>query len=109
MNLSLLVLVPLITAVAVLFCRSLPAIRWVSLIGVKVQLLLCFVLLALYWKERAAGNGAAMLFEYRYAWFPALNIWYHVGVDGIFHCYGTFDCVCNGCGHTGVLEGGEDG
>jgi NADH-quinone oxidoreductase subunit M len=24
-----------------------------------------------------------MLFEYRHAWFPALNIWYHVGVDGI--------------------------
>ena len=83
MNLSLLVLVPLITAVAVLFCRNPGTIRWVSLVGVKVQLLLCFVVLALYWKERAAGNGAALLFEYRYAWFPALNIWYHVGVDGI--------------------------
>jgi NADH-quinone oxidoreductase subunit M len=83
MNLSLLVLVPLITAVAVLFCRGLNGIRWVSLAGATVQLLLSFGLLALYWKERAAGNGTAMLFEYRHAWFPSLNIWYHVGVDGI--------------------------
>jgi len=83
MNLSLLVLVPLITAVAVVFCKGLNGIRWVSLVGATVQLLLSFGLLALYWKERAAGNGAAFLFEYRHAWFPSWNIWYHVGVDGI--------------------------
>jgi NADH-quinone oxidoreductase subunit M len=83
MNLSLLVLVPLITALAVLFCRGLNGARWVSLAGASVQLLLSFGLLALYWKERAAGNNAAMLFEQRHAWFPPLNIWYHVGVDGI--------------------------
>ncbi|HWK04447.1 MAG TPA: NADH-quinone oxidoreductase subunit M [Puia sp.] len=83
MNLSFLVLVPLITAVAVLFCRGLNGIRWVSLAGATVQLLLSFGLLALYWRERAAGNGTAMLFEYRHAWFPSLNIWYHLGVDGI--------------------------
>ena len=83
MNLSLLVLMPLITAVAVLFCSRLSGIRWVSLAGATVQLLLSLGLLALYWKERAAGNGAAMLFEYRLAWFPSLNIGYHVGVDGI--------------------------
>src|SRR6202000_175267 len=83
MNLSLLVLVPLITAVAVLFCSSLGRARWVSAAGVSVQLVLAFVLLGLYWKERDGGNNATMLFEFRYAWFPALNIWYHVGVDGI--------------------------
>ena len=83
MNLSLLVLMPLITAVAVLFCSRLNGIRWVSLAGATVQLLMSLGLLALYWRERAAGNGAAMLFEYRHAWFPSLNIWYHVGVDGI--------------------------
>jgi NADH-quinone oxidoreductase subunit M len=83
MNLSLLVLVPLITAVAVLFCRGLNGIRWISLAGGTVQLLLSFGLLTLYWRERAAGNGAAMLFESRHAWFRSLNIWYHVGVDGI--------------------------
>jgi NADH-quinone oxidoreductase subunit M len=83
MNLSLLILLPLITAVAVLFCRGLSRVRWVSLVGVTVQFLLAFVLLALYWKERAGGNDAAMLFEGRHVWFAPLNIWYHVGVDGI--------------------------
>jgi len=83
MNLSLLVLVPLIAAVAVLFCRRLNSIRWVSLAGATVQLLLSFALLASYWKERTAGNPATMLFEYRHSWFASLNIGYHVGVDGL--------------------------
>ena len=82
MNLSLLVLVPLITAVAVLFCKGLNGVRWVSLTGATVQLLLSSGLLALYWKERAAGH-TGMLFESRHAWFASLNIWYHAGVDGI--------------------------
>jgi NADH-quinone oxidoreductase subunit M len=83
MKLSLLIILTLITVVAVLFCRSLSGIRWISFTGVVVQLLLAFLLLALYWKARAGGNHAAMLFEGRHAWFPALNIWYDVGVDGI--------------------------
>lgn len=83
MNLSLLVLAPLITAVAVLFCRGRSSIRWVSLAGVTVQLGLAIALLALYWKERAAGNDSAMLFETRHTWFQAWNLEYHLGVDGI--------------------------
>jgi NADH-quinone oxidoreductase subunit M len=83
MNLSLLILLPLITAIAVAFCKGERGIRWVSLAGATVQLLLGVGLLALYWKERAAGNSAAMLFEWRHEWFPSWNIWYHVGVDGI--------------------------
>ena len=83
MNLSFLVVVPLITAIAVVLCKGPSQVRWVSFAGASVQLLLSFVLLGLYWKERAAGNGAVMLFEYRHAWFTPLNIEYHVGVDGI--------------------------
>ena len=83
MNLSLLVLVPLITAVAVLFCRGLNGVRWVSFVGVTVQLGLAIALLALFCRERGSGNDASMLFESRHAWFPALNISYHLGVDGI--------------------------
>ena len=83
MNLTLLVFVPLITAVAVLFCRGLNRIRWVSLAGTTVQLLLSFGLLALYWNERVTGHAHPQLFEYRHAWFASLNIGYHVGVDGL--------------------------
>lgn len=83
MNLSFLIAVPLITAVALLLCGGERSVRRVSLAGVTVQMVLAFTLLVLYWRERAAGNTAAMLFPSRHAWFPALNIWYSVGVDGI--------------------------
>ncbi len=83
MNLSLLVLAPLVTVIAVLFCQRASAVRWVSLTGASVQMLLAFVLLVLYWKERSAGNAAVMLFEYRHAWFAPLHIEFYVGVDGI--------------------------
>jgi len=83
MNLSLLIIAPLVTAVAVLFCRGLSGIRWVSLAGVTVQLALSLVLAVLYEKERGAGESAHWLFQYWHAWFIPLNIAYHVGVDGL--------------------------
>jgi NADH-quinone oxidoreductase subunit M len=83
MNLSLLIIVPLLTAIAVLLCNGLKQVRTISFIGATAQLILSFVLLALYWKERAAGNTAAMLFEFSYAWYTPLHINYHIGVDGI--------------------------
>jgi NADH-quinone oxidoreductase subunit M len=88
MNLSLLVIIPLITVVLLLFARGQNGVRRIALAGVTIQLVLSFVLLALYWRERGAGgiaggNAAPFLFEYRHGWFSALNINYHVGVDGI--------------------------
>jgi NADH-quinone oxidoreductase subunit M len=83
MNLSLLIILPLLTAIAILLCNGLKQVRTVSFIGAAAQLLLSFVLLALYWKERAAGNAAPMLFEFNYAWYTPLHINYHIGVDGI--------------------------
>ena len=98
MNLSLLVIVPLITTVLLLFARGQNGVRRIALAGVTVQLVLSFVLLVLYWQERAAGGTAAgdaavgytrageasvFLFQYRHAWFSALHIDYYVGVDGI--------------------------
>jgi NADH-quinone oxidoreductase subunit M len=83
MNLSLLVFVPLITAIAVLFCKGARQARVMALAGAVVQILLAFVLLSLYRDERLAGNKALMLFESDRTWFTPLNIHYHVGVDGI--------------------------
>ena len=83
MNLSLLVIVPLITAFALLFCKGLKQVRAVSFIGALVQMVLAVVLLVLYWKERAAGDTSLMLFQSNYTWFSNLNINYHIGVDGI--------------------------
>src|SRR5438477_8888482 len=83
MNLSLLILIPALTAVAVLFCKGLKQVRTVALFGSVVQAVLVAILLFSYWTERSAGNTAQMLFESRFTWFAPLNIEYFVGVDGI--------------------------
>ncbi len=83
MNLSLLILLPLITAVAVLLMRNSNLVKWVSLAGATLQLILAIVLLVLFNQQRQQGNAAQMLFETQYNWFPSWNISYHLGVDGI--------------------------
>ncbi len=83
MNLSLLILIPLLTGIAILFCKGLKQVRSVALIGSVVQLVTTFFLLFVYWQERVTGNNTQMLFEYSRTWFAPLNINYHVGVDGI--------------------------
>ena len=83
MNLSLLILLPLLTAVAILLVRKLALVKWIALIGSAAQLFLAFALLIIYRNEIAAGNTPAMLFEQTYYWFPAWHINFHIGVDGI--------------------------
>src|ERR1035437_3602913 len=82
-NLTLLIVVPLLTALAVLLCRSDKQVRLTAFIGSIVQLSLTSTIMFSYMAERAAGNVSQMLFESRYTWFKALNIEYYVGVDGI--------------------------
>ena len=83
MNLSLLILLPLLTAIAILLLRNTNLVKWVALSGAMLQFVLAVVLLLVYNNERAAGNTAQMLFELQYNWFPAWNISFHLGVDGI--------------------------
>src|SRR5687767_7390098 len=83
MNLSLLILVPLLTALVLLLAKGLKQVRTVALIGSSAQLILCFGLLYFYQQARAKGNTANFLFEDNYTWYAALGINYHVGVDGI--------------------------
>src|SRR5262245_49000590 len=83
MNLSLLVILPLLTSLAIIPLKGLKQVRAVSLVSSSLQLVLSFVLLYFYWGERSAGNTAAMLFESNYTWYAPLHINYHVGVDGI--------------------------
>lgn len=82
MNLSLLLLLPLITAIAVLLAKD-KQIKWIAFTGAAIQLLLSITVLVLFQQERAAGNTAAMLFEHSYTWFAPLHINYHIGIDGI--------------------------
>ncbi len=83
MSLSLLIILPLLTSIAVLFCRADKQVKMVAFAGSLAQLGLVISLLFQYTKERASGNKTQMLFESSYTWFKPLNINYHIGVDGI--------------------------
>lgn len=83
MTLNLLLILPLITALALLLGRGLRSIRVIAAAGAFLQIVLGFVLLFFYQKERAAGNTAVMLFGEDHIWYAPLHIHYHTGVDGI--------------------------
>src|SRR6476620_11504875 len=82
MNLSFLIIVPLLTAIGVLFCKGPKQVKTLSLAGSIVQLALSLFLLTEYWQLRTLSSSP-MLFENSYTWFRSLGINYHVGVDGI--------------------------
>jgi len=83
MNLTVLLLIPVLTALAVLLVRNANQARWTALLGSAVQFVLAFVLLWKFYEERKNGSGSQFLFEQQYNWFQAWNIGFHLGVDGI--------------------------
>lgn len=83
MNLLLLIIIPLLTAFAVLLCRNAQQVRWVSLVGSVLQLILSFILLFAYRNEQTADSTAQMLFEQNFVLVRSWNIYFHIGVDGI--------------------------
>src|ERR1043165_4476300 len=82
MNLTLLIIVPFLTALSILFCKGLKQFRQLSLLGAVIQLSLSLFLLTQYWQLRSTTTSQ-MLFESSYTWFKPLGINFHVGVDGI--------------------------
>lgn len=83
MNLSLFVLIPLLTLTGILICKNYKQVRLTAAIGMGLQLLFALILLILFVLQRKAGITDEMLFYRSYIWFPSLNITYTVGVDGI--------------------------
>jgi NADH:ubiquinone oxidoreductase subunit 4 (subunit M) len=63
MNLTLLILIPFITAILILLVKGLQQIRIISLAGAVAQLGLASWLLKLFLTERATGNKVTYLFE----------------------------------------------
>ena len=82
-NLSILLIIPLITAIVVLLCNKPAQVRWVALSGAGIQLAYSSVIMYDFITQRASGNMVQMLYQSRYSWFERLNIEYYVGVDGI--------------------------
>jgi NADH-quinone oxidoreductase subunit M len=81
--LSLLVIIPLLTIVAILFCKSLLQTKIVAATGMTIQLLHSLYVVFAYLKERSSGNLSEMVFMKDYTWFETWNIHYTIGVDGI--------------------------
>ncbi len=80
MNLLLLILIPLVTAIAILLMPGKTQVRWVALLGSVVQL---FASLSLYTAFKSTKGAAQFAFEKQYNWFPDWGISFHFGVDGI--------------------------
>lgn len=83
MNLSLLIILPLITSLGILLAKNTKQVRIIALLGATAQLILGLVLLYFYQQARKSGNTDPFLFEQNYTWYASLNINYHTGVDGI--------------------------
>lgn len=83
MNLTLLLLVPLSTALGIILLRDVKHIRLMAAIGSICQLGLAIKLLLAYQTARLLGDTSQMLFQFKYAWYPSLGIQWHFGVDGI--------------------------
>ncbi|SDK70067.1 NADH-quinone oxidoreductase subunit M [Salinimicrobium catena] len=80
--LSLFVILPVLTVIALGFTKDLKQARILSMIGGLVQLGMAINLLFSYFRERAV-NDSIMLFTRDVVWFEQFNIHYNIGVDGI--------------------------
>ena len=81
--LSLLLFIPLVTAVGILVSKKEYTIKLIALLGSITQLGYAIWLTLFYIGLRHAGTTGDMLFQYSVAWFQPLHINYAVGVDGI--------------------------
>ena len=81
--LSLFVLVPVLMMVGLFFSKSRGQMQFVMTLGASCLMILAGVLTYMYLSDRAAGETATMLYTATTVWYPAFNIHYSVGVDGI--------------------------
>ena len=80
--LSLFVLVPVLTILALFVAKGLKQARIVAMLGSMVQLGMAINLVFAYFRERAI-NTDIMVFTRDLVWFESFNIHYAIGVDGI--------------------------
>jgi len=83
MNLNWLIVLPVVSALAILPFSQLKQVRSIAAIGATLQLLLSCVLLYVFMQDPASSMSGSMAFESSYAWYKPLHIYHSVGVDGI--------------------------
>ncbi len=81
--LTLFVVVPVLTVIALVLSKGIKQHRVVTMIGMIVQTLMSFNLLYQFLELRKAGQDAVMLFTKDVMWFEPMNIHYAIGVDGV--------------------------
>lgn len=81
--LSIFVIIPLLMLLGLWLSRNVGQIRAVMVGGSSALLVSAIALTAVYLQMRHNGHADAMLFTASTPWYPALNIHYSVGVDGI--------------------------
>jgi len=80
--LTLFIIVPAITVLALIFAKGLKQSRIVSMIGSIFQFGMAINLVFAYFNERAV-NSDIMVFTRDVMWFKSFNIRYSIGVDGV--------------------------
>ncbi len=80
--LTLFIVVPVLTIIALLFARDLKQSRVIAAIGMFVQFAMSINLVFAYIKEKRV-NDEIMVFTRDLLWFEQFNIHYAIGVDGI--------------------------
>ena len=80
--LTLFIIVPLITVLALIAAKGLKQSRVVSMVGSMIQLGMAINLVFAYFKEREV-NDNIMVFTRDLVWYEQFNIHYNIGVDGI--------------------------
>ncbi len=80
--LTLFIVVPVLTIIALLFARDLKQSRVIAVIGMFVQFAMSINLVFAYLKEKQV-NDDIMVFTRDLLWFEKFNIHYAIGVDGI--------------------------
>ncbi|MBQ0072600.1 MAG: NADH-quinone oxidoreductase subunit M [Prevotella sp.] len=81
--LTLFVVIPVLMLLGLWAARNIEQVRGVMVAGASCLVALSVWLTLDFISQRAAGNGAEMLYTYSTVWFAPLNISYAVGVDGI--------------------------
>lgn len=83
MSLTILILIPFLTALFIVFCRNAEQVKWTAFVGAVLQLGVAGAVFMNYVVMRRAGDNMQFLFEEKHVWFHAMNINYHIGIDGI--------------------------
>ena len=81
--LSIFVLIPVLMLMGLFLSKKRSQLLFVMTVGASLLMIMSGVITYMYLAERAAGNTAEMLFMADTVWYPAFNIHYSVGVDGI--------------------------